>query len=69
METQSTEGENQLNDRIRSAKIDIEKLAQNFDQFRVYRQRVNNSITEIKREMIDKGMNDFRTRELRDIFV
>ena len=69
METQSTEGENQLNDRIRSAKIDIEKLEQNFDQFRVYRQRVNNSITEIKREMIDKGMNDFRTRELRDIFV
>ena len=69
METQSTEGENQLNDRIRSAKIDIEKLEQNFDQFRLYRQRVNNSITEIKREMIDKGMNDFRTRELRDIFV
>ena len=69
METQSSEGENKLNDRIRSAKIDIEKLEQNFDQFRLYRQKVNNSITEIKREMIDKGMNDFRTRELRDIFV
>ena len=41
------------------AKIDIEKLEQNFDQFRVYRQKVNNSIAEIKREMIDKGMNDF----------
>ena len=60
IETQSTDSKAVLNDQIRSAKIGIEKLEQNFDQFRTYRQRVNSSIAEIKREMIEKGMNDFR---------
>ena len=52
-----------LDGKIQTTKDDVESLELSFDQFKAYRQKINESISQMNDRMKEKGLADFRMRE------
>ena len=52
-----------LDGRIQTTKDEVQNLETSFDQFKAYRQKINESISQMNDRMKEKGLADFRMRE------
>ena len=52
-----------LDGKIQTTKDDVQTLESSFDQFKAYRQKINESISQMNNRMKEKGLADFRMRE------
>lgn len=52
-----------LDSKIQTTKDEVQNLETSFDQFKAYRQKINESISQMNDRMKEKGLADFRMRE------